>query len=85
MQKRRPKRTFTVIRESMLLELLRGQKTINKLASSADVNWKTTQNHLIYLIGMGYVTEVFNSPYVRIFALTEKGQAYAKQLLEENR
>ena len=71
---RRHKRSFKEIRLKMLRELAKGQKTINELAGSADVNWKTTSKHLIYLVGMGYATEIFNSPYVRIFAITEKGR-----------
>jgi predicted transcriptional regulator len=77
---RKPKRSFNEIRKSMLFELAKGQKTINDLAKSSDVNWKTTQNHLIYLVGMGYAREVFNSPYVRIFEITEKGEEQVKKL-----
>ena len=79
---RSPKRSFDEIRTAMLIELAKGQKTINDLAKSSGVNWKTTQNHLIYLVGMGFATEVFNSPYVRIFEITEKGNERVKKLQE---
>lgn len=68
------KRTFEEIRELILVELVKGKKTLNQLAKGAGVNWKTTDNHLTYLIGKGLVIEVFNSPYVRIFELTERGK-----------
>ena len=80
---RSPKRSFEVIRNAMLIELAKGQKTINDLAKSSGVNWKTTQNHLVYLVGMGFAKEVFNSPYVRIFEITEKGMERARQLKEK--
>ncbi|MBU0461319.1 MAG: hypothetical protein KJ574_01900 [Nanoarchaeota archaeon] len=84
-ENRQPKRSFEVIRQAMLLELVKGQKTINDLAKCSGVNWKTTQNHLVYLVGMGYAHEVFNSPYVRIFEITEKGKDVAKKIMEESK
>lgn len=74
------KRTFEEIRFNLLMSLTEGRKTINELAKDAGVNWRTTSNHLVYLIGLGLVTEVFNSPYVRIFELTEKGKAKVEEL-----
>lgn len=69
------KRTFIEIRKQLLNSLRPGQQTINQLAGNAGVNWKTTQRHLIVLIGKGLVREVFSSPHVKIYELTEKGKA----------
>jgi len=74
------KRTFEEIRAIILISLLEGRKTINELANDAGINWRTTSKHLIYLIGMGFVTEVFNSPYVRIFEITDKGKTKAEEI-----
>jgi predicted transcriptional regulator len=79
---RAPKRTFKEIRLLMLKELAKEQKTISDLAKTAGVNWKTTQKHLVYFVGMGFAKEVFNSPYVRIFEITEKGEDHLKKNLE---
>jgi len=74
------KRTFEEIRELILVELAKGKRTLNQLAKESGINWKTTDNHLTYLIGKSLVIEVFNSPYVRIFELTEKGKGYVALL-----
>jgi len=74
------KRTFHEIRELLLLSLAIGKKAINQLASAAGVNWRTTENHLTYLLGRGMVVEVFTSDYVRIFELSEKGKEYIAQM-----
>ena len=70
------KRTFKEIREKMLLALSKGQLTVNEIAKQAKINWKTVNNHLIYLTGRGFVKEVFSSPYVRIYELTEQGKNF---------
>ena len=70
------KRNFKEIRDLLLLELNGSRKTINQLAQNSGVNWKTTQHHLVYLLGKGMVKEVFSSPYVRIFELTDTGEEY---------
>ena len=74
------KRTFEEIRKKLVLGLRGGQVTLNNLSKKSGVNWKTVDNHVIYLIGKGYVKEVFSSPYVRIIELTEKGQDFAAKL-----
>lgn len=74
------KRTFDVIRKKLVLGLVNGQLTVNNLSKKAGVNWKTVDNHIIHLIGKGYVKEVFSSPYVRIIELTEKGKEHAAKL-----
>ncbi|MEM4337064.1 MAG: winged helix-turn-helix domain-containing protein [Candidatus Woesearchaeota archaeon] len=77
------KRTFSEIREILLLTLYKGKQTINTLAKEAGVNWKTTENHLTYLIGKGLVYEVFSSPYARIFELTDKGKEVVEKMKPE--
>ena len=73
------KRTFIEIRNSILLSLASGQKTINQISSEAQVNWKTVERHLIYLTGKGWVREVFSSAYVRIYELTAFGKNYLRK------
>ena len=73
------KRTFIEIRNSILLSLASGQKTINQISSEAQVNWKTVERHLIYLTGKGWVREVFSSAYVRIYELTAFGKDYLRK------
>lgn len=74
------KRQFSEIRENLLITLSKGKKTLNTLAKEAGVNWKTTDNHLTYLMGKGFVTEVFSSPYARIFEITEKGKEQIEKI-----
>ncbi len=68
------KRTFGEIRVLLLIHLSKGQKTINTLAKEAGVNWKTVDNHIIYLLGKGFAKEILNSPYARIVEITDKGK-----------
>lgn len=73
------KRRFIDIRNSILLSLASGQKTINQISSESQVNWKTVERHLIYLIGRGWVREVFSSAYLRVFELTAFGKDYLRK------
>ena len=73
------KRTFEEIRRDILKFLSNGQTTINHISNQTDINWKTVDNHLVYLIGRGLVNEVFSSEYVRIYELTEDGKDYVLQ------
>jgi hypothetical protein len=76
------KRSFPKIRKALLVGLSGGQKNLHELSKSSKVNWRTTRNHLIYLAGMGYAREVFNSPQVRIFEITDTGlEALAKNAI----
>jgi len=72
------KRKFDQIRDIILHDLLEGKKTINKIASDSGINWKTVERHIIFLIGKGMIHEVFNSPYVKIVELTDKGKEYVE-------
>jgi DNA-binding transcriptional ArsR family regulator len=73
---RNPKRTFTEIRHRILTQLLKGRTTVNRLARDSKINWKTVDNHLIWLKGRGFVREVFASSYVKIFELSDAGRAF---------
>ncbi|MBI3035255.1 ArsR family transcriptional regulator [Candidatus Woesearchaeota archaeon] len=73
------KRTFIEIRNSILLSLASGQKSINQISSEAGINWKTVERHLVYLIGRGWAREVFSSAFVRVFELTAFGKDYIRK------
>ena len=73
------KRTFIEIRNSIILSLASGQKTINQISSETQINWKTVERHLIYLLGRGWIREAFSSAYVRIFELTAFGKDYVRK------
>ena len=73
------KRTFIEIRNSILLCLAEGQKTINQISVETQINWRTVDRHLVYLIGKGWVKEVFRSSYVRILELTAFGKDYLRK------
>ena len=72
------KRTFEEIRNKILLGLVHGQTTVNSLAKKVDINWRTVDHHLIYLIGKGYAKYCFESSYVKIVEITEKGKEVAE-------
>ena len=78
------KRTFIEIRNSILICLASGQKTINQISSETQINWKTVERHLTYLIGKGWVREVFKSSYVRILELTAFGKDYFRKNIGKN-
>lgn len=70
------KRRFCDIRHLILKSLYSKRKAVNQISSDTKINWKTVDNHLIYLIGRGLVEIVFSSPYVKIFELTQTGKDY---------
>jgi len=70
--RRRPKRTFKEIRQKILKDFAKGERTVNEIASSTGLTWRTVDNHLIHLIGKGLVEPVFVSEYVRIYKLRVK-------------
>ena len=69
MKGRQPKRKFAEIRKLILKDLVRGQRTVNQIADSTGLTWRTVDNHLIHLIGKGLVEPVFISEYVKIYRL----------------
>ena len=78
------KRSFLKIRNSILLSLASGQKTINQISNESQINWKTVERHLVYLVGKGWVREAFSSAYVRIFELTAFGKDYLRRDVSKN-
>jgi len=68
------KKTFKRIREIILKDFNRGERTVNQIAESTKLTWRTVDNHLIYLIGTGKIEPVFVSKYVKIFKLREVGK-----------
>jgi predicted transcriptional regulator len=76
------KRRFSDIRDLILKNLYTGRKTVNQISSETGINWKTVDNHLIYLVGKGMAQVVFSSQYVKIFELTEMGKEYIEKLNE---
>ena len=69
MSRRQPKRKFKEIRQIILKDFEKGERTVNEIAQSTGLTWRTVDNHLIYLIGKGLVEPVFVSEYVRIYKL----------------
>ncbi|HSU72410.1 MAG TPA: hypothetical protein VLJ21_01000, partial [Candidatus Binatia bacterium] len=57
------KRKYAELRQLILTNLSAGQKTVNQVATETGINWRTVDNHLVYLTGRGFLREVFNSPY----------------------
>lgn len=76
----RDKRTFWELRALILYSLTRGQRTLNQLALDTGINWKTVDNHITYLLGRGYVTQVFFSNYVKIVEITSEGKEFLEAL-----
>ena len=74
--KDKEKRTFDIIRLLILHSLVNGQRTLNQLSNDSGINWKTVDNHIIYLLGRGFVTEVYFSKYVKIVEITQKGKEF---------
>ena len=66
------------------MSLASGQKTINQISGETQINWKTVERHLTYLNGKGWVREVFNSSYVRIYELTAFGKDYFRKNIGKN-
>lgn len=71
MKKRQHKRPFKEIREIILKDFNKGDRTVNQIADSTRLTWRTVDNHLIYLIGTGKIEPVFLSKYVKIYRLKE--------------
>ena len=74
------KRPFSIIRNTILLELLKGDRTINQIAVNTNINWKTVENHLTYLLGKRFVQEIFSSRFVRIFSMSPHGKLHITAL-----
>lgn len=66
---RQPRRKFEEIRKLILIDLRQGQRTVNQIAESTGLTWRTVDSHLIYLVGKGLAEPVFVSEYVKIYRL----------------
>jgi len=78
-----PKRTFTTIRNIILIFLSKGELSINEISQLSGINWKTVENHLTYLIGKKLVKENFSSRYVRLLTLTKRGEQHVLKLRDK--
>ena len=78
------KRTFRELRYIILLVMMSGQQTTNQISIRTGINWRTVESHLTFLVGKGFVSEIFKSEYVRIFKLTEAGETHANNLRQQN-
>ncbi len=67
------KRTYKALRPIILKAFAKEQKTVNQVATETGINWKTVDNHTIYLTGRGFLKAIFISPFVKIYAITDKG------------
>lgn len=74
------KRTFSIIRNMILFELYKGEKTINQVAINTNINWKTVEKHLVHLVGKKQAQEIFTSKFVRIFGISELGKKQVDDL-----
>ncbi len=72
------KRRFSELRDLILANLRKGRKTVNQISQETGINWKTVDNHLVYLVGKEMAIIVYSSPYVKIFELSESGKEYLK-------
>lgn len=72
------KRCFKEIREEILNSLLGKKNTINRISKITNINWRTVENHLTYLVGRGLIEEVLSTDYVRVFDITEQGRKFMK-------
>jgi len=68
------KRSFDNIRNSILFSLDTGEKTVNEIARTTNINWRTVDHHLTYLLGRGMVEKTLDTAYAKIFALSEDGK-----------
>lgn len=77
---KRLKRTFSILREKILLSLAEEKRTINDISKTAQMSWRTAESHLNYLSGRRLVNEAYSSEYVRIFEITPQGEEYVKAI-----
>ena len=68
---KRRKRKFAEIRQQILKELKKGEKTLNQLAKATNTNWSTVDKHIIFLVGKGIAEPVLQTKYVRIYRLAK--------------
>ena len=77
------KRTFLYLRHLILIALLKGPQTINQISINSGINWKTAENHLTHLTGKGLIALLYQTPYLKIYQLTDKGKQYLEYVKEK--
>ncbi|MEM4282693.1 MAG: ArsR family transcriptional regulator [Candidatus Woesearchaeota archaeon] len=70
------KRTFHEIRDIILYNLANGKKTAHQISTETGIGWKTVNNHLTYLIGIGMIKVIFSNNHMKVVELSEQGRAY---------
>ena len=70
------RRTFSDLRRAILISLASGQKTVNQISRHTKINWRSVVIHINYLVEKGLIKNVVNSPYVKIFELSETGKEF---------
>lgn len=76
---RSKRRSFDWIRNEILSVLAMGRVTVNEISKKTEINWKTVDNHLVYLCGRGWAAKVFDSPSIKIFELTDEGREHIER------
>ncbi|MBI4146899.1 ArsR family transcriptional regulator [Candidatus Woesearchaeota archaeon] len=71
---RKKRKTYPEIRQLILNEFSKGERTVNQIAAKTGLTWRTVDGHLIHLIGTGKIEPVFLSEYVKIYRLKEEGR-----------
>ena len=70
------RRTFNDLRRSILISLVSGQKTVNQISRHTKINWRSVVIHIKYLVEKGLIKNVVNSPYVKIYELSDIGKEF---------
>lgn len=70
------KRTFSYLRHLILISMVKGPQSINQVSNLSGINWKTVENHMVHLMGKGLVKIAYNTPYIKIYDLTDDGKKY---------
>lgn len=78
---RQTRRSFADIRFDLLQAISTGRTTVNDLSKRTEINWKTVDNHLIYLCGRGWAEKVYDSPNIKIFDITQEGSEHLEKTI----
>ncbi|MBS3148482.1 ArsR family transcriptional regulator [Candidatus Woesearchaeota archaeon] len=72
---KRQRSTYQEIRQKIIDEFSRGERTVNQIAKSTGLTWRTVDLHLIWLTGKGAIEPVFLSEYVKIYRKKEHAES----------
>ncbi|RJQ19967.1 hypothetical protein C4580_04755 [Candidatus Woesearchaeota archaeon] len=64
---RKHRKTYREIRQLILDAFDSGERTVNDIAQTTGLTWRTVNLHLIYLLGTQKIEPVFISSYVKIY------------------